>query len=254
MPISERELVIPALNIMARFDGEISTSTLIQELRSILKPSDHDATILEGRNDDIFSQKVRNLRSHKTLEKPGLATYTSRGRQGYWSITEIGKRLVEKNLEASEVILQAPFPPAVIQSSFGTLPTNTNSPSPAAFDENVPVREGGAKTRLKNIYERSQRLRDYVIRQRMEQASLRCEVCDFDFEDFYGELGRGFIEVHHKIPIYCRKGQSEESRIAEAVGDVAVLCSNCHRMVHRKRDQMMQVEDLRRILSRRGKV
>ena len=42
---------------------------MIKELRLILKPSGEDTKQLKGRSDDKFSQKVRNLKSHRKLEK-----------------------------------------------------------------------------------------------------------------------------------------------------------------------------------------
>ncbi|MCL2841366.1 MAG: HNH endonuclease [Defluviitaleaceae bacterium] len=56
-----------------------------------------------------------------------------------------------------------------------------------------------------------------------------CEVCGFNFYDFYGERGNGFIEGHHKIPIHEAAGN-----LKTYVKDIALLCSNCHRMIHRK--------------------
>ncbi|MFE2018562.1 HNH endonuclease [Streptomyces sp. NPDC059499] len=58
---------------------------------------------------------------------------------------------------------------------------------------------------------------------------LQCEVCTFDFGQFYGPLGQGYIEVHHRLPLHL-SGPRETK-----LDDLAVLCSNCHRMCHRSR-------------------
>ena len=55
-----------------------------------------------------------------------------------------------------------------------------------------------------------------------------CQVCGFNFERTYGDLGKGFIEAHHIAPIHT----SNEVRTT-SVNDMRVLCANCHRMVHR---------------------
>jgi hypothetical protein len=61
-------------------------------------------------------------------------------------------------------------------------------------------------------------------------GKLFCEVCGFDFKEHYGDLGEGYIEGHHTIPI------SEMAEDAETkVEDIALVCANCHRMLHRKR-------------------
>lgn len=57
-----------------------------------------------------------------------------------------------------------------------------------------------------------------------------CKVCSIDFEQEYGAIGRGYIEAHHLKPFASLKG----TKIAmDPIKDFAVLCSNCHRMVHR---------------------
>jgi 5-methylcytosine-specific restriction protein A len=57
---------------------------------------------------------------------------------------------------------------------------------------------------------------------------LKCEACDFDFGEVYGEIGAGFCEVHHIRPLSERDG-AEDTRL----DDLAVLCSNCHSIIHR---------------------
>jgi 5-methylcytosine-specific restriction protein A len=57
-------------------------------------------------------------------------------------------------------------------------------------------------------------------------GSLACEVCEFDFSEFYGERGQGYIECHHVEPLHVGGER------ARTVSDLALLCSNCHRMIH----------------------
>lgn len=60
-----------------------------------------------------------------------------------------------------------------------------------------------------------------------------CEICDFSFSKVYGELGSGYIEAHHLIPLdHLEEGQS----VKYQAEDFALLCANCHRMVHRLDD------------------
>lgn len=63
-----------------------------------------------------------------------------------------------------------------------------------------------------------------------ENGKIFCEICGFDFEKTYGERGKDFIEVHHNIPISELKSE-EETKPSE----LTLLCSCCHRMIHRKR-------------------
>lgn len=64
--IREGDLVIPALRQAAsRPNGFVTTSDLIAELTELFQPTGEDAEILAGRTDSRFTQKVRNLVSHK---------------------------------------------------------------------------------------------------------------------------------------------------------------------------------------------
>jgi 5-methylcytosine-specific restriction protein A len=62
----------------------------------------------------------------------------------------------------------------------------------------------------------------------------RCQACSLNFSERYGDLGKGFIEAHHLRPIASlEEGVSAKYDVA---ADFAVLCSNCHRMIHRFSD------------------
>lgn len=87
------------------------------------------------------------------------------------------------------------------------------------------VSEGAARLRTHLRRERSKSL---VDRFKAELTSFACAVCDFDFFWTYGELGRGFIEAHHKLPI-SQLQPGAKTRLE----DLAPVCSNCHRMLHR---------------------
>lgn len=70
-----------------------------------------------------------------------------------------------------------------------------------------------------------------------------CEGCGFDFEDAYGERGKDYIEIHHAVPL----SKPDESVNPNPARDFVVLCSNCHRMVHRKKDETLSLEELRKL-------
>lgn len=75
-----------------------------------------------------------------------------------------------------------------------------------------------------------------------EYGELRCECCGFDFSKAYGERGNEFIECHHTTPV------SEMVTGAKTkLSDLALLCSNCHRMIHRK-SPWLSIEQLRVII------
>jgi len=63
-----------------------------------------------------------------------------------------------------------------------------------------------------------------------KNGRLFCQVCEFDFEKEYGEIGTDFIEAHHTIPV-SEMQPGHKTKIE----DIAMLCPNCHRMAHKKR-------------------
>jgi 5-methylcytosine-specific restriction protein A len=54
-----------------------------------------------------------------------------------------------------------------------------------------------------------------------------CEAGGFNFERIYGDRGRGFIECHHVVPLHVAGTR------VNSTADLALLCANCHRMIHR---------------------
>jgi predicted HNH restriction endonuclease len=75
-----------------------------------------------------------------------------------------------------------------------------------------------------------------------KHGRLFCEICNFDFEKKYGEIGADFIEGHHKLAL--SKMASTHKTKPE---DIAMLCSNCHRMVH-KRNNWLTIDEMRKLL------
>ncbi|MCX5792447.1 MAG: HNH endonuclease [Elusimicrobia bacterium] len=62
------------------------------------------------------------------------------------------------------------------------------------------------------------------------QSDYRCEICGFNFEETYGNIGRGYILVHHLKPIGSRR-RATKTRLE----DLVVICQNCHAMLHQQR-------------------
>ena len=104
--------------------------------------------------------------------------------------------------------------------------------------------EGQRTTRLVSHYERNPNLRSTAI----AIHDTRCQVCGFDFAEVYGELGEGFIEVHHLKPVADYAGEVS----VDPEEDMAVVCPNCHRMLHRGEDGPLTVAELREVLQTHG--
>lgn len=95
----------------------------------------------------------------------------------------------------------------------------------------------GAKQRVAATrYERNPHARKVCI----EHYGAVCVVCAIDFGEVYGELGKGFIHVHHINPVSHSRGV----RPVDPVRDLRPVCPNCHAMLHRK-SPPIDVEKLR---------
>lgn len=111
------------------------------------------------------------------------------------------------------------------------------------FSDDSDQLEEGAKTQVTvNKYERDPKLRQQAIK----EHGYDCMACDFNFEKIYGEIGKNFVEVHHNTPL----SKLGESKIIDPKNDLSILCSNCHRMVHRSYNKLLSVAELRIILKK----
>lgn len=85
----------------------------------------------------------------------------------------------------------------------------------------------GAKTRVEtNRYERSPENR----RRCLEVHGASCLVCGFDFGEEFGEVGQGFIHVHHVTPV----AELGEGYVVDPTRDLVPVCPNCHAMLHKR--------------------
>lgn len=82
MSCYSEEEIIPVVVGLIRNNPGIRTSELISGVRNIMTPTGEDLEILNNRNDDKFSQKVRNIKSHDSI-KDSVYTVGERNRQWY---------------------------------------------------------------------------------------------------------------------------------------------------------------------------
>lgn len=103
------------------------------------------------------------------------------------------------------------------------------------------------KHRQQEILHRNSRIVKAAKQQALIKGNGRvfCECCGFDFYNIYGEIGRCFIECHHK------KFISQGKRLTYTT-DLAMVCSNCHSILHRKKEDgtYHNIESLRECLSK----
>ena len=93
-------------------------------------------------------------------------------------------------------------------------------------EDDEALYEGALMTVKANKYERNQKAR----RECVAKKGYQCLVCGRDFEGTYGEIGKGFIHVHHLTPI-SSIGKEYQLNVDT---DLAPVCPNCHYMLHRR--------------------
>ena len=98
---------------------------------------------------------------------------------------------------------------------------------------NLPPQSSVIETR-KYVYHRKIERNRTAAKQAKKFHGSRCQACDLKFEERYGAIGKDFIEAHHLRPIATlEEGVTVSYDVA---ADFAVLCANCHRMIHRSGD------------------
>ncbi|MGE0558015.1 MAG: HNH endonuclease [Burkholderiales bacterium] len=115
----------------------------------------------------------------------------------------------------------------------GVLPDEVSTPS--------LYYEGVSRTVAVNAYERDPRARKACI----AHYGAICCVCGFDFGRTYGELGNGFIHVHHIVPL----SKIGKGYAVNPIKDLRPVCPNCHAMLH-KGSEVLSVEQLSAVLKK----
>ncbi|GHG10590.1 hypothetical protein GCM10017783_23760 [Deinococcus piscis] len=166
------------------------------------------------------AMKIANFMALDPSKSPGL-TAGGKGDRQVWE--EFGKRPEELHI-LTELIRQSG--------------AQLDAQETDAVDEGFP--EGKVIERLHKSRERNKRLVNKKIAEakKINQGRVICEACDFDFLATYGELGADFAECHHLVPL------SQLGETQTALNELAVLCANCHRMIHRSRP-MLTPQELR---------
>lgn len=104
----------------------------------------------------------------------------------------------------------------------------------------LQVLEGARVQRELSTIKRSKK----IVAQAKARHKAVCWACKLDFGEKYGALGVGYIECHHVDQLSGREGIDQIT----SVDDLALLCSNCHRMVHMK-TPCLTVDELRDIIA-----
>lgn len=115
-------------------------------------------------------------------------------------------------------------------------------------EEEIPLDcyEGAKYSIITNKYERSSIARMKCI----EKHGCTCSICGFNFEHFYGDLGKGFIHIHHLVPLHII---GKEYKV-DYDNDLIPVCPNCHAMLHRDKSGKISPKDLKIIIGKQQNI
>ncbi len=112
-------------------------------------------------------------------------------------------------------------------------------PEEISEDDSEELFEGIKRTITVNSYERNSKARQLCVK----YWKAICAVCNFDFEKKYGEIGKGFIHVHHLTPV-SKIGKTYQ---VDPINDLIPVCPNCHSMLH-KEEPPLTIDELKLLL------
>jgi len=183
--------------------------------------------------------KSNNIRQHK-------ASNSKDGKETNPVITKALKIKLEINQKLEELHQQYCL-------SFGVAPDNVKKQFWDLEGEHAIIiedeeekssfPEGGIVERMHLHRERNPRVIKFAKeRFKGKFGKLFCQICGFDFTERYGVLGEDFIEGHHTIAVSSMSPNHQTKP-----EDIALVCANCHRMLHRKRP-WLGIGELKEIL------
>jgi 5-methylcytosine-specific restriction protein A len=191
------------------------------------------------RNINGVYMKLMNFRALEAQENPedsrkGLSSYSQQDRD-VWNEYSKNKIVLR---ELAEKIRQTLAHDDIIYEL---------ADNPVEFYVQEAI-EGNTVTRLHTYRERDRALVNSKKKHTLKKlGKITCEACNFDFS-IYGDRGKDFIEVHHLKPI----SQLKLGDVTK-LEDLALLCANCHRMVHIK-TPWLSLDELKSLMTKTTKI
>ena len=205
---------------------------------------------------DVIAQKIRDLKqlgpslgnSYRKLKRDHLVDKVTDDAQWLkWRVSPNNVVRTSQPIPIHKEVFNTrnyriTTPTVLDQTAFDALYSLAEAEDDVLIDyaDDTEFPEGGEVERKHKARERNQALiKRAKDKFKQKHGRLYCQVCRFDFSLKYGEVGNDFIEAHHTVPI-------TSGEIKTKVKDIAMVCSNCHKMLHRKRPwlKMKQLKKL----------
>lgn len=142
-----------------------------------------------------------------------------------------GKRLADIKLQEEEKRLK------IVKEDIDSFNLEHN-----IIENDVNFTEGTISSRYISYYEREPKLRAAAIK--IHGTKCMVSNCGFDFAKIYGERGKQFIEVHHIKPL----SELVNPELINPEKDLVVVCSNCHRIIHREKNNILTIEQVDKLI------
>jgi 5-methylcytosine-specific restriction protein A len=214
-----------------RREGYSASSQSMLELSKTLRsiPIEHELTVDPSfRSQAAVGRKLSNFAALDPAVSPGLPN----GGAGDEIVWEEFSESPEALRETAESI----------RSNIGEI---KESILEQAGYEIAEAPEGRVLTRTHQVRERNPKIVEAKKSKVFDEiGALRCEACEFDFDRAYGARGKGFIECHHTLPV-SKLDPGHRTKL----DDLALVCSNCHRMIHRKAP-WLSLQELKSLVNR----
>lgn len=208
------------------------------------------------KNKDVINQKIRDLQQlgtslgkpYRKLKGNSLVRQMTKDAQWLkWRVSPDNAIRMNQPIPIPKSLFNTQNyhltkPTELIQTEFDALYSLAEDNSLIDYADDGEFPEGKEIEKKHKTRERNQALvkkaKDLF---KKKHGRLFCEICQFDFSRRYGLIGRAFIEAHHTVPISKLREETKTK-----VNDIALVCSNCHRMLHRKRPwlEMKQLKNL----------
>ena len=229
--------MIPKIGDIVVLFQKVNTDNLIY-FTHLLTPVDnieHDC--VERNPKHRWGRKMKVLARTNQLVKPSNFNLTAVNQGHTYSIGLFDKGLLKEDIQ--KIVWNA-FKPFFREDVYKKYVAEL---SENLLDDTLDEVEGEEGKWNYAMHRFRERDRGLVKEKKVSVIKPTCECCNFDFSSTYPELGDGFIECHHRTPI------NQGERITR-LEDLALVCANCHRMLHRKNKQndYYTVEELKQII------
>ena len=182
---------------------------------------------------DKYSVTIDSL-NQKYIPEKNDEKFTSAEIVNFLSNKEINTKSDSKPLRLLNWIIQENYSWNIWNSDF--------------YEEEDGFVEGKQVLSLHNRIERNRKVVDLLKANRLKKdPNLKCEICNFSFIEKYGDWGEGYIEAHHIKPLSTIKEETKTK-----IEDLILVCSNCHRMLHRIRPWKDSLNIIRKSIRRRA--